>query len=194
MQSLTILSLRGPVKKKKKKKLIKKKIKIGHYNDPSYHMQEQLRFAYHQQMSKITAAYLFGSQFVHIVQQTSLVVHDARSYSVYLLIPPLLYLCIDSSIHINVLTIGSCLPISSSSVLSLNQCCSHTLMQSLLLILQTQQCTQACNPYNVDNAIILVQIAISQAVHHYCGEQSERIAGHVSDQGSEEVMHIMPVL
>ena len=41
-------------------------------------MQEQLRFAYHQQMSKTTAAYLFGSEFVHTVQQTSFVVHDTQ--------------------------------------------------------------------------------------------------------------------
>ncbi len=56
----------------------------------------------------------------------------------HLLISPVLYLSIDSSVHITLWSGGSCRSNCHSRSLSLCQCCSDAIMQRLLLILQAQ--------------------------------------------------------
>ena len=77
----------------------------------------------------------------------------------HLLISPVLYLSIDSSVHITFWSSGSCLLVCRSSSLSLRQCCSHAIMQRLLLILQAQPRVVTIVPSHKIQALLVMSKA-----------------------------------
>ncbi len=91
----------------------------------------------------------------------------------HLLISPVLYLSIDSSVHITFWSGGSCRSVCHSSSLSLCQCCSHAIMQRLLLILQVQpQIATIVSSHRIQ--ILLVMSKAPQSFGCACLGFSER--------------------